>query len=219
MNAINAWTKQQTHGKITKLFDRLDPSTVLVLANAIYFHAAWARAFSPDDTVPGLFTTASGEQVDTKFMTGPVTDVAQTPDYAAAQIPYRGNRFAALAVGQLSDTDALVKLPRFTTRSTMDLVPTLKALGMGAAFDGADLSGLTPSRGLSVDQVVQRVYLGVGEKGTTAAAVTGISVIPLSTTGGGQPEIVFDHPFLFLVRDTTTGAILFASEINDPTAG
>jgi serpin B len=239
LNAINAWTSDKTHGKITKLFDQLDPSTVLVLANAIYFHASWQTPFDKNLTKPGEFTTSNGSQVSVKFMSGePGLRAAATGDYQAVALPYRGGRFEALAVmptsGSLTDfvqsltpnrVDAIatglqpglsVAMPRFTTTSTLDLVPTLKALGMHLAFGGGDLSGLSNSDTTAVDQVIQRDYLQVGEKGTTAAAVTGIAIVGSATRGG--PDVRIDHPFLFLVRDTQTGAILFASEITDPSA-
>lgn len=240
LKAIDDWTSQQTHGKITKLFDHLDPSTVLVLANAIYFHAKWATPFDKAATSDGTFTTATGKQVTAKFMSGgPGLQAVETDGYQAVQLPYRGGRFAALAVmptsGSLTDfvqsltpdrissiasslaTNVSVSMPRFTTTSKINLKPVLEALGMTDAFtDDADLSGLSDTPTM-VNQVIQRVYLGVGEKGTTAAAATGISIMPTSATTG--PSVVLDHPFMFLVRDTKTGAILFASEVQDPTAG
>ncbi len=240
LQALNDWTTQQTHGKITKLFDSLDPTTVLVLANAIYFHAAWATPFDKGATEPGTFTTGDGTPVQAKFMTGgDGLQAAATNDYQAVQLPYTGGRFAALAVmptsGSLSDfvraltpdkistiatslqSGLTVSLPRFTTTSTIELNPVLQSLGMTAAFTGsADFSGLSPTR-TEVSQAIQRVYLGVGENGTTAAAVTGIAIMPTSV--GVGPQVQLDHPFVFLVRDTETGAILFASEVQDPTAG
>jgi serpin B len=69
----------------------------------------------------------------------------------------------------------------------------------------------------AVDQVMQRVYIGVGEKGTTAAAVTAVATVQ-SAAMAPSLQIVLDHPFLLRVRDTQTGAILFASDIQDPTA-
>jgi serpin B len=236
--AIDAWTSRQTQGKITKLFDALDPSTVLVLANAIYYHAAWARPFDRRETTPGTFVCAEGRRVSVPFMAGAAGLRAGVgPGYQAVSLPYRGGRFSALAVmptsqsltsfvesltpGRITSiTSALqvglaVRLPRFTTTSTLDLVPTLRALGMRDAFDGrADFSGLSPAA-TQVDQVVQRVYLGVGEKGTTAAAVTGISAVMAARP---LPTVVLDHPFLFLVRDDRSGTILFAAQIRDPSA-
>jgi serpin B len=240
VKALNSWTSQHTHGKITKLFDALDPATVLVLANALYFHAAWATPFDAANTEPAPFRTAAGKTVTPKFMAGQFHGTTTTT-YAAASLPYTGGRFEALAVmpnhGSLSSfvttlgTRALgkiaktteaasaiaTKIPRFTTTSSMDLIPAMKALGMIDAFGAADFSNLSTARNLSVDQIRQRVYLGVGEKGTTAAAVTGVSVT-MSALGPAATGIVFDHPFLFLIRDRTTGAILFATEVNDPTA-
>ena len=70
--------------------------------------------------------------------------------------------------------------------------------------------------GLSVSQVVQRDYLKVDEEGTEAAAVTGVGMSATSAVGRTQP--VFDKPFLFLVRDTQTGVVLFAGQIVDPSA-
>jgi len=239
LRAINTWTSQQTHGKITKLFDHLDPTTtVAVLANAVYFHAAWLAPFEPDETKPGPFTTASGKSVTAKYMAGSGGGIVGD-GYEAAQLPYTGGRFAALAIMPLSESlpafvDTLgaqqitaiahslrpnqsVALPRFTTTPSLNLVPVLKSLGMRDAFtDTADFSALSTMR-TKVEQAIQRVYLAVGEHGTTAAAVTGLSIGLSSAVA--QPTIRFDRPFLFLVRDTKTGAILFAAQITDPTAG
>lgn len=240
LQAINDWTAKETHGKITKLFDQLDPMTVLVLANAIYFHADWATPFNKSETSDGQFTIADGRHVIAKFMSGATgLQAAMTNAYRAVQLPYKGGRFAALAVmptsGSLPDfvrsltpekirsiadstqPGLTVSMPRFTTTSTIDLKPVLEALGMTDAFSGAaDFSALSNAP-TQVSQAIQRVYLGVGENGTTAAATTGISIIPTSASPG--PSVVLDHPFLFLVRDTKTGAILFASEVQDPAAG
>jgi serpin B len=239
LEAIDEWTSANTHGKITKLFDQLDPATVLVLANAIYFHAAWQTPFDKAETQPAPFVTSDGQTVSADFMNGgPGLRAAVTDDYEAVQLPYTGGRFAALAVmpthGRLGDFVAAlspqdvtaiangtrngipVAIPRFATTSTIDLKPVLEAMGMTGAFDdGADFSGLsrTPTR---VSAAVQRDYLQVGEYGTTAAAVTGVSMIPYSASTG--PNVELNHPFLFLVRDTQTGAILFASEVTDPSA-
>ncbi|HZC71784.1 MAG TPA: serpin family protein [Jatrophihabitans sp.] len=238
VQAINDWVSQETHGNITKLFDQLDPSTVLVLANAIYFHAAWQTPFDKGNTTDGTFTTGAGTPAQVKFMSGGHgLQLATGSDYQAVQLPYSGNRFAATVLmptsGSLADfvhglspttidslafkpaDDCQIELPRFTTTAKLDLKSALQALGMSTAFtDSADLSGLSQAS-TKVDQIIQRVYLGVGEKGTTAAAVTGISIVPTSLP---SCSVRFDHPFLFLVRDTQTGAILFASEVQDPSA-
>lgn len=241
IDTINAWTSQQTHGKITKLFEdgQLDDKTVAVLANAVYFRAAWSQPFDPHESSTGVFHSPSGQTRPT-FMTQASGTLpwAVGDGYQAVQLPYTGGRFAALAVmpttGSLSQfvagltpdrlagiaaalhtgTPAEVALPRFTTTSSIDLARTLAALGMPEAFTSrADFSALSPEP-TQIQAVQQRVYLAVGEKGTEAAAVTGIGMQATSAVAG--KSLRFDHPFLFLVRDTTTGAILFASLVQNP---
>jgi serpin B len=241
--AINSWTRDNTHGKIDKLFDQLDPSTVLVLANAVYFKAAWETPFDPKETSPGSFTLGSGQQVTTPFLNDEHGYFPATvgDGYQAVQLPYVGGRFAALAVMPTSGTLAgfvrtldagklnqiatslreqsiQLALPKFTTTSTLNLRDALAALGMPIAFtDRADFSGLT-DKPVQIGQVVQRVYLSVAEKGTEAAAATGVGIIAGAAPAPPALSLQFDHPFLFLVRDTQTGAILFESQIQHPTA-
>jgi serpin B len=243
IDTINQWTSQQTHGKITKLFEdgQIDRSTVAVLANAIYFKAAWSRPFDPATSYPGTFYGSSKQSTPT-FMeqTGSTLPWAVGDGYQAVELPYTGGRFAALAVmptaGSLArfvaglspdrlagiaaalhtGAPAKVALPRFTTTAALDLKATLRALGMPVAFtDGADFPALSPVP-TKIQAVEQRVYLAVGEKGTEAAAATGIAMQPVSAIAG--TSLTFDHPFLFLVRDTRTGAVLFASLVQNPHA-
>jgi len=235
--ALNAWTSEKTHGKITKLFDGLDRATVLVLTNALYFHAAWQVPFDPAETRPIRFHAAGDGAETAQFMHGPAVGV-DTGTYRATAIPYLGGQFEAVAVmpdsGSLTnfvqglsaaDLDDITEkadsgskvslfLPKFTTTATIRLIPALGALGM---HFGGDFSGIAAASDLKVDQVVQRVFLGVGEDGTTAAAVTGISAVASAAHAEPNP-LFFDHPFLFLIRDKVSGAVLFASEINDPTS-
>jgi len=240
--ALNAWTADHTNGKITKLFDTLDPATALVLADAVHFKAAWETQFDPRDTASAPFTLSTGRTVPAKFMndTGSYRSAIGS-DYDAVELPYRGGRFAALAVmpthtslhdftaalsasqldaitGSLTSQGIALSVPKFTTSSTLNLKQTLSAMGMPLAFgERADFSAMT-SRPVAVGQVIQRVYLAVAEKGTEAAAATG-AAIGATAIAAPPLRITLDHPFLFLIRDTSTGAILFASRIADPTAG
>jgi serpin B len=163
--------------------------------------------------------------------------ISSTDRYLAAQVPYAGGRFAAqfvmptkgtldeliasLTPGDLARIGAApvtdhegVLIPKFTTRSFVELDGVLRQLGMRSAFSsGADFSQMSATP-LAVDTVVQRDYLRVDERGTEAAAVTGIAM-----AAAGHSVIAFDHPFLFVVRDVHTAAILFAGRIENPAAG
>jgi serpin B len=241
VQAINTWVAGHTNGKITKLFNEgdIDSTTLLVLANAVYFKATWQYAFDPTYTFSQPLHLSGGSDVSVPFMSidagGAGLRNASTPSYDAVQLPYTGGRFAALAVmpkqqnltpfvghltvprlakivDSLSTQEMPVHLPRFTAATYAKLNDTLAAMGMPTAFtDRADFSAMGPAP-MCVQTVAQRDYLRVDEKGTEAAAVTGIGMTTLSA----RPTITFDHPFLFLIRDTKTGTIMFAAQIQNP---
>jgi len=110
-----------------------------------------------------------------------------------------------------------VSMPKFDLSDSNDLRAPLKSLGITAAFGPAELGGMFPHAGPGdyyVSQVVQKATLKVDEAGSEASAATAIVIVPTSI---GPPIITFNHPFLFLIRDTQTGTILFAAEIRNPT--
>jgi serpin B len=126
--------------------------------------------------------------------------------------------------GQADGYDVDLTLPRFSADSRTDLASVLAAMGMPTAFDAdkADLSGITTDEKLLIDKVIHQANIDVVEQGTTAAAVT---VVLLGTTGGGPeptppPHVKFhvDKPFLYFIREMTTGAVLFMGRIDDPSA-
>jgi serpin B len=109
---------------------------------------------------------------------------------------------------------AVVRLPRFELEWEKRLNEPLQAVGMTDAFDGAraDFRRLTPGGGVWLDLVKQKAYVRVDEEGTEAAAVTGAVVVE-----SAAQEIRVDRPFLFVLRERLTGAVLFLGIVNDPT--
>ena len=119
-------------------------------------------------------------------------------------------------VNSLSRARVQFSMPTFTLRSDNQLNQTLSSMGMSHTFEtGADFSRINAIVPLEVGTVEQHAYLQVTPKGTTAAAATGIGVIATAMPSPEQP-IVIDHPFLFLLRDDVTGAILFESMVENP---
>lgn len=117
----------------------------------------------------------------------------------------------------------IITFPRFKVARQFELNSTLESLGMKQAFHAgqADFSGMTGDKGLSISAAIHKAYIDVDETGTEAAAATAVimTAMAMAPHGPPPPPIVFraDHPFLFLIRDNSSGAILFLGRLTDPT--
>jgi serpin B len=242
---INDWVEKQTHSRIKNLIPDgiLDSSTVMVLVNAIYFKGSWLHKFDKRATRDESFTTAAGKKVETPLMHQTATlRYAAAPGLQVVELPYRGSTLAMDVVvpngagglpsvekqlanlpswlERLQPVDDLeLTLPRFEVTVTLALAPALKALGMKQAFipGTADFTGMVDAKKpLSISAVLHKAFVRVDEEGAEAAAAT--AVLISATDAHIQPKVRADHPFLWLIRDTKSGAILFVGRVTDPTA-
>jgi serine protease inhibitor len=235
---INAWARTQTADRIQKLFDTLDASTRLVLANAVYLKADWAVPFVEQSTTDGPFTTAAGKQISVPMMhRGGSLGYLKTAGWQAVSLPYAGGKLAMwvivptgttpladlLAPSTLSAIGAGLQpaavelsLPRWKSTTNLDLGAALTRLGIHAAFSSAaDFSGI--AQGLFVSQAVHRATITVDEWGTEAAAVTALAMAAGAMMI--QVTVDVDHPFAYAIVHRPTGAVLFEGSVADPTAG
>ena len=238
--AINAWVARQTRDRIKKLFDSLDPSTVLVLANAVYLKAAWLNQFSRAMTTDGPFTTPTGRQVTAQLMRQQLDAVpyAAGDGWRRISLPYVGDELtmrvvvptrpaadtASLATALAAATQPSIHdrrcwvdltLPRWNTATGLPLVAALGKLGMADVFSPkADLGGI--AAGLSVSDAIHRADITVDERGTEAAAVTGIAVA-MAVRAGAPITMRADRPFAWAVVHEPTGTPIFTGHVTNPT--
>ena len=130
-------------------------------------------------------------------------------------------RFSSWIKGLRSDRPVEVYLPKFAMRSHFLLADALKELGMASAFSNqANFSGMSSGESLMISEVIHQAFVDVDEKGTEAAAATAVVLAPAAAVEPEEPPkpVVFwaDHPFLFMIRDNRTGAILFMGRVVDP---
>ena len=242
--AINSWTEQHTRGKIHDLFGpgSLSTETRIVLSSAIYFNGKWARPFEEKETSRAVFKAAKGGEVQTNFMnqTGRF-GYAETPSLQVLEMKYAGTGFAmdlflpkpgrtlaevegqlaslATWLSMLEDRSVEVAIPNFRAESGFSLRETLSRMGMPDAFRGsADFSGIDGHRNLALSDVLHKAFVDVSEKGTEAAAATGTAAVLVRMVVPQHTVFRADHPFLFVIRDTRTGLILFAGRLAQPTA-
>jgi serpin B len=109
-------------------------------------------------------------------------------------------------------------MPRFEFDSEFSLKDTLAGMGMPVAFtDDADLSGMTGNPELFISDVIHKAFVAVDEAGTEAAAATAV-IMDLTAVPEPPMEVSIDRPFVFLIRDIETGAILFVGRVLNPEA-
>ena len=243
---INRWGSQRTQGRIPAVLQRGDITAVtrIALANAIYLKAAWAEPFDRDATSNLPFTRADGSKVSVPTMAAQeLLQFSAGTGYRAINLPYTPGTTLSMTVivpdnmasfvqglnaARLDAIDAAagyqtvaLTLPRFSIDSRYEMADLLAAMGMPTAFTGAaDFSGITEDTSLSIEKVVHQANIDVVEEGTTAAAVTVVGGKGGIGPGATPRVVIFhvDHPFLYLIREQTTGAVLFMGRVDDPAA-
>lgn len=233
LDQVNAWCSKKTSGLIPKMFDRLDPLIRMLLINALYFKGEWTHAFLEANTVEEDFQALSGQTVKMPFMAlmAEVLDVYQDNTVSLVKMPYGNGAFYMEAILPSGDfkaflenlsvdkvnlwdssavmTKVMLRFPKFKAEFDTDemLVPVLSRMGMKRAFTSiADFSNMS-EEALYVSKFRQKAYVSIDEKGTEAAAVT---VAEMRKNGGSMAPVVdFDRPFVYLIRESSTGAILF----------
>jgi serpin B len=239
---INQWVKARTAERIPELLPAgaVDSSTLAVLVNAIYFKANWNNQFSPQATSDEPFFRLDGSQVSSALMhQGLMTGYARGEGWQAVRLTYAGNasmlvilpdsgQFEAveqnlgdvLASVQPGPAQVKLALPKWESKSAIDLKPPLQAAGITDLFDAnlANLNGIANNGGLFVQTAVHQANISVDEEGTEAAAATALGI-----AGTAAPTDVVtmtvDRPFIYLISDDLTGELLFIGRVLDPTAG
>jgi serpin B len=123
-------------------------------------------------------------------------------------------------IGGLKNQSVVVSMPKYKVTREVELSHVLSAMGMPLAFTpgSADFSGMNGGNDLFISAVIHKAYVEVDEKGTEAAAATGIVAGVMAMPVRREPErFVADHPFIFLIRDTNSGSILFLGRYTGPT--
>jgi serpin B len=228
------------HGVVT-------PDTRLVLTNAIYFKADWESQFEIAQSKEDDFHTSPSQTVRATLMHREGRfNYFNGATFQLLEIPYKGAELSMLVFlpndsgglprledslklselkrwfGQLhSEPKVILTLPKFKMTRQFELDSALKALGMKAAFarNAADFSAMTGKRDLWISAAIHKAYIDVDEKGTEAAAATATVMQSMAMPARRPQPVVFraDHPFLFLIRDNRSGAILFMGRVVDPT--
>ena len=239
VKAINNWCLEHTSGKIGSILDKLDPSMVMILANALYFNAPWKDAFNAALTSDKTFHGVSGNKKVPMMLKKDHFDYAEYEGLQIVCIPYAGDRYSMYvflppagkdmdvllskvngamldsASELMSPREVVLTLPKFKAETSMILNRPLMDMGLRTAFSGAaDFRGIAEMGPLVLDMVKQKCFVELSEKGTEAAAVTVAQVRLTSARPERTPEVMtVDRPFVFVIADSQMKNILFAGKI------
>ena len=232
---INRWVEEETKNKIKDLIPPgvLNSDTRMVLTNAIYFKGDWVTRFEKKRTREMPFKLSAEKIAKTPMMYRKGSaGFFQDAELQILEMPYQGNDVSMLVLlprkvdglaeleksltatrlakwlKQVRKLKVDVWLPKFKMTSQLSLATPLKSLGMKRAFSrNCDFSGMDGSKRLFLSAVIHQAFVDVNEEGTEAAAATAAVIQSRSLRVG--PRFRADHPFLFLIREKTTGSILF----------
>jgi serine protease inhibitor len=245
-DTINAWVDESTNGKISEIVDSpIDPMLVMFLINAIYFKGKWSQEFDKDRTGEEPFHLPDGTQRTVSTMVQEAElGYAENAEVQAVDMGYGDAGFSMTVLlpregvsvddvvqgldagswqalsGQIAEREIEIHMPSFKMEYELTLNDALIAMGMEPAFTAgvADFSGISAAGDLFISKVKHKTFVEVNEEGTEAAAVTSVEVGLTSVPP--PPEVVrVDRPFLFLIRESHTGSIIFMGKIVDPPQG
>ena len=241
---INDWVSDKTKGKILDLIPprSLGPMTRLVLVNAIYFKGPWVLPFRKGNTHEAPFHLNAEKAMPAQLMNQ--TDhfmYAENEELQLLELGYANHDISMVVLlprkvdglkaleaqlnaqqyeswlAKLHIQEVIVGLPKFKLTSSVELNKYLVDLGMPDAFSGAaNFSGMDGTRQLFISKVIHKAFVDVNEEGTEAAAATAVAMTPMAIRR--ETPVVFraDHPFIFLIRDTHSGSVLFIGRMTGP---
>ena len=237
---INDWVKDKTNGKIEKIVEVIPDDAVMYLINALYFKGAWTYQFDSTKTKPMDFHCPDGSAQSCQFMymnTDSLRFMARN-GVLGVELPYGNGDYrllAAIPVDLQASIDDLILeldqakwsewlaalemrneklwLPKFKFAYDTKLNAPLTSLGMGVAFtDFADFRGINRNGNLAISEVIQKTFVQLDEAGTEAAAVTSVLIEFTSV----DHTYCFNRPFLIVIYEHSTNAVLFAGKIVKP---
>jgi len=240
LDTINNWCAKKTNNLIKNPLDKISPDAVMYLVNAIYFKGIWRKHFETKNTQEANFTNEFGNQVKVNMMYQKDTfNFVQDDNAQYLDMPYGNNAFCMTVIlpndGKTIDnvlnyltTDSWnntikysqtkvveVYFPRFKTQNKFLLNDPLKNMGMNLAFtDNADFTNIANAP-LKITRVLHDTYVEVTEEGTEAAAVTIVEVGITSVLNAPIPVFRVNKPFLFVIREKSTGVILFIGKMGN----
>ena len=233
---VNSWCDEKTDGMIDKVIDTIDDNTVMFLINALSFDAKWAELYEKSQKKDGVFNNYGGGTSNVQMLWSDEKYYIGGEGFRGFTKDYEGGKYSFVALLPDADRDVYefaagisgaewlsilaskqrqsvaVCMPEFTNSSSLDLIDSMKALGVDDMFSdaGADFSSMaTSDRGnLFVGIFKQESFIQVDMNGTKAAAIT-LGGMNDKATSVERYSVYLDRPFVYAIVDNATGVPMF----------
>ena len=237
---MNKWAADNTNNLITHVLDKTNPNALMYLMNALYFKGIWTSEFNSRNTSSKPFYSEDGQTKNVDMMhqkssfnynENQTMQIVELPygNQAFSMIvllPKEGNKLADVTqelqnsnswgnlVSGLRSTQVDLYLPKFKTEYSRVLNDVLEKMGMGIAFEpgAADFSRMTDADAF-ISFVEQFTYINTDEVGTEAAAVTVVGIELTSYQPDRTATFNANRPFIYIIRENSTGSILFMGAV------
>lgn len=239
VDRINSWAKESTKGFIPNIVKELDAmSDAALLLNSVYFKGLWTY-FPVKNTHDDIFRNQFDRNEKVKMMSSrTILNGCITDDELALELTYNGEAFQMVIImpkrekinnyvktlngekyaqilSQMTKNDSEVIMPKFKSAYENDFSDALKAMGVSRVMSSgiAQLKKISPDEGIYLSKISQKTTIEVNEDGTIATAVTTGKVEGFTDNSPILTQYVIDHPFIYLIKERTTGAILFIGKV------
>ena len=238
---ISSWCSKETNGRINNIIDRLPSTSQMAIVNALWFKGQWLSSFMKEATSKQKFKKADGKTIDVDMMKGARFAPYYEDDFIQATArPFDNFEYSMLfilpregisteaaieRIAQIYNSDFAngekyyfdLEVPKFKIEFGADITPILKEMGIKRAFtQKADFSGISNSE-LSIDNVIQKNYISIDEVGVEAAGATALMRCGfMPPPPEKEKRIRLDRPFIFIIRENNSGAILFIGHVGNP---
>jgi len=240
---MGEWIAQKTNGVLVPQL-AIDPATLLVILNTLYFYGGWVEPFSEEMTQEDVFYQEDGRQVAVPYLNRTQME-GKFKKGEGYTVSYLETNNGCRMMFLLPDEERMVKdflespqklrdalevreedwirgkviwkVPKFDFGTSYSLNDTLKAMGMERMFGSqAEFGGISPET-MRVSEVIQETHIGVDENGVEGAAYTMMAIARGAMIESEEmAEMILDRPFLFGIRDDSHGIWLFLGVYRNP---
>ena len=233
---INAWVEEKTEGMIDKIIEEIPGLAIMYLINAIAFDAEWDTPYEENKLSERPFHAASGKEQDAWFMNSEEDNFLDDGRATGFIKPYKDGAYSFVALlpnegvdigdyiagldgeglintlNNSRQTPVMASLPKFSFTFDMTMNDMLTAMGMPDAFspnsaDFSRLGSVADGDNIYINRVLHKTFVDVDEKGTRAAAVTGVEMQVTSVRL--MDYVILDRPFVFCIIESDSKLPIF----------